>query len=362
MNTFHCDTCGSLVFFENVRCLRCDNALGFLPDVIDLSTLEPAGEEWKALVPVAEGRLYRSCANNVQHQICNWYIPREEPGSFCRACSLNEVIPDLSVPANHELWRKLEIAKRRMVYTLLRLSLPTEGSVESGRPPLRFRFLSDSPGRQHIMTGHDGGLITINVAEANDAERERRRVTLHEPFRTLLGHMRHEVAHYYWGELVGGTDFLPRFRELFGDETRDYSESLQAYYQAGPPADWQSRCITAYATAHPWEDWAETSAHYFHITDTLETAASFGLRLKPRHPNEKAMTADPAKVARADTAFERLLQQWFPLTYALNELNRGVGLSDLYPFILSTPAIEKLRFVHEVLQSPATAAAGSKTR
>jgi hypothetical protein len=61
------------------------------------------------------------------------------------------------------------------------------------------------------------------------------------------------------------------------------------------------------------------------------------------------MTADPGSGPRWDTGFDRILQNWLPLTYALNELNRGMGLPDLYPFVLSAPAIEKLRFVHEVL-------------
>src|SRR6202011_5238904 len=39
--------------------------------------------------------------------------------------------------------------------------------------------------------------------------------------------------------------------------------------------------VTPYASAHPWEDFAETWAHYFHMVDTLETATAFGLRLRP---------------------------------------------------------------------------------
>ncbi|HWN97018.1 MAG TPA: putative zinc-binding metallopeptidase, partial [Methylomirabilota bacterium] len=234
-------------------------------------------------------------------------------------------------------------------YTLLRLRLPIEGTPQENFPPLRFRFLSDSPAGSPVMTGHNEGVITINVAEADDAERERRRVALHEPFRTLLGHLRHEIAHYYWNVLMANTSHLNRFRALFGDERCDYTSALQNYYQQSAPADWQSRHVSAYAAAHPWEDWAETSAHYLHIVDTVETAASFGLALKPKHPDAKAMTADPRKALSGDGSFNRLLENWLPLTYALNELNRGMGLPDLYPFVLSAVAIEKLQFVHDVL-------------
>jgi len=350
MKAFHCDQCGNLVFFENVQCVRCNRALGFLPDAIDLSTLEASGEgRWRALTPAARDRAYKQCANGQQHQVCNWLVTAEDSNSFCLACRLNDVIPDLGVTNHRELWHKLEVAKRRVLYTLLRLGLSTEGAPSENRPPLRFRFLSDPVGGPPVMTGHDEGVITINIAEADDRERERRRVALHEPFRTLLGHLRHEIAHYYWGELVASTPHLSRFRALFGDETRDYSAALKTYYQQGAPKDWETRHVSAYAAAHPWEDWAETCAHYFHIVDTVETAASFGLALKPKHPAAKAMTADPGSGPRWDAGFDRILQNWLPLTYALNELNRGMGLPDLYPFVLSAPAIEKLGFVHEVL-------------
>jgi len=350
MKTFHCDECGSLVFFENVHCVRCNHALGFLPDIIDLSTLVAKGDEtWKALTPAARGRIYKQCSNGREHQVCNWLVPVEEAHSSCVSCRLNEVIPDLSIPNNRELWHKLEVAKRRVIYTLLRLRLRAESGPDEKRPPLRFRFLSDPVGGPPVLTGHSDGVITINIAEADEAERERRRLALREPYRTLLGHLRHEIAHYYWDALLAHPARLQRFRELFGDETRDYAAALETYYQKGAPADWQDHHLSAYATAHPWEDWAETSAHYFHMLDTVETAASFGMALRPKHPDAKAMTADPRTIPSGEGSFDRILENWLPLTYVLNELNRGMGLPDLYPFVLSAPAIEKLRFVHEVL-------------
>lgn len=353
MRAFHCDRCGSLVFFENVQCVRCNQALGFIPEAIDLSTLDAAeGNQWRALLPAARNQLYKTCRNAQQHQVCNWLVPASDANPFCRACRLNEMIPDLEMPGNRERWQKLEVAKRRVLYTLLRLAVQIEGA--RNRAPLRFRFMSDVAGQPPVMTGHNGGVITLNIAEADDEERERRRVSLGEPFRTLLGHLRHEVAHYYWNQLINDSPFLDRFRKLFGDERQDYAAALQAYYENGPSADWQTRHVTAYANAHPWEDWAETSAHYLHIVDSVETAASFGVTLRPRHPDAKAMTSDPKKVDDTDSSFDRILGHWLPLTYALNELNRGMGLPDLYPFVLSPPAIEKLRFAHEVFAHPAT--------
>jgi hypothetical protein len=188
----------------------------------------------------------------------------------------------------------------------------------------------------------------VNVAEADDAERERRRNTLGEPYRTLIGHFRHEVGHYYWSRLVENRPVLAQFRVLFGNEEDDYAAALVRHYESGPTADWQQRFVSAYASAHPWEDWAETWAHYLHMTDTLETAAACGLSIKPRRSGEPAVGRVPAPAASSG-AFERMIAGWHPVTYLLNNLNRGLGLADAYPFVLSPPAIEKLRFVHEVI-------------
>ncbi|MDB6039673.1 MAG: hypothetical protein JWM99_3514 [Verrucomicrobiales bacterium] len=349
MKAFQCDHCGNLLFFENVACLGCNHTLGFLPEVIDLCALEPAREKlWKALAPSAGSHLWRQCRNATDYQICNWMVAEEDDNPLCRSCRLNLLVPDLTIQGNLERWQKLEVAKRRVMYSLLRLSLPTE--EENGRSPLRFQFLADAPGAPAVITGHAQGIITVNIAEADDAERERRRVDLHEPFRTLLGHFRHEIAHYYWDRLVAGGPHLQRFRELFGDERKDYSGSLKLHYQNGPPQDWQNSFVTAYASSHAWEDWAETWAHYLHIIDTLETAASFGLSLRPRHPQAASMRAEPKKVADDFSDFEEILHHWIPLTHALNELNRGMGLHDLYPFVLSEPSFGKLRFIHTLLR------------
>ena len=354
MKVFHCDHCGNLIFFENVSCLRCGHTLGFLPDVADLCALEKDPEgTWRALCPEACARRYRLCRNSEAHQVCNWMIEANDANPFCLACRLNETIPDLTIPGNLMRWQKLEWAKRRVVYSLIHLGLPLEtapGFFE--RPPLRFRFLGTDADGSQPLTGHDQGTITVNIAEADDDERERRRIHLREPYRTLLGHLRHEVAHYYWDQLIAGTARQVKFRELFGNEEADYSVALERYYEEGPPADWQARFISAYASAHPWEDWAETWAHYLHIEDTVETAAGFGISVRPEdHPAAPTMTAEPAEVADPDSRFENVLKHWMPLTYVLNSLNRGMGLPDLYPFVLSPAVIAKLRFVHQTVRN-----------
>jgi hypothetical protein len=350
MKTFYCDHCGNLVFFENVKCVKCGHTLGFLPDVLDLSALEPVPENgWRALATSAKGKQYRQCQNGAKHEVCNWLVPVDDTNSFCAACRLNQTIPDLTIAGNLERWHKMELAKRRLIYTLLDLNLSISGTPAENRPALQFNFLADTLGSS-ILTGHKNGLITLNIAEADDAEREKRRVSLHEPFRTLLGHFRHEVAHYYWDQLIAGTSRLPRFRELFGDEIQDYAAALKNYYNQGPPADWQQRHVSAYASAHPWEDWAETWAHYLHLIDTIETATGFGISLRPKHPSAQTMTADPKSVSETEDSFDHILKNWMPLTYALNSLNRGMGLPDLYPFVLSAPAIEKMRFIHQTVR------------
>jgi hypothetical protein len=351
LKVFHCNCCGSLVFFENVKCVKCEHPLGFLPLPGEISALEPAANgACRALHPDRADQVYRQCENGRQHQVCNWMVGVNDPNPFCLSCRLNELIPNLSVPGNVDRWHKLERAKRRVIYTMMRLGLPLEGTPTEKRPALRFEFIGDIEGQPPPPTGYLNGVITVNIAEADDAERERRRVNLREPYRTLLGHVRHEVAHFYWDRLIANSSWIPGFRKLFGDETVDYAAALQQYYKQGPPPDWQTRHVSAYVSAHPWEDWAETGANYFHIVDMVETAGSFGMTLKPNHPAAQSMTANPGTAADIHAGFDAILENWFPLTYALNSLNRGMGLLDAYPFVLSNQAIDKLRFVHEVVQ------------
>ncbi|MEQ1729598.1 MAG: putative zinc-binding metallopeptidase, partial [Vicinamibacterales bacterium] len=214
---------------------------------------------------------------------------------------------------------------------------------------LAFDFKADAtdPSAPLVLTGHAGGVITINTAEADDAERERRRASMHEPYRTLLGHMRHESGHYYWNRLIEGGPAHDTFRELFGDERQDYAEALRTHYASGAIANWPDTFVSGYASAHPWEDWAETWAHYLHIVDTLDTAAACGLSLRPARLDEPALPAPLA--AGGEATFDHLIDSWFPVTYAMNNLNRGLGLADAYPFVLAPPAVSKLRFIHETI-------------
>jgi hypothetical protein len=249
---------------------------------------------------------------------------------------------------NHERWEKLELAKRRCIYTFLKLGLPIESAPGSNEPSLKFSFLQDKENAP-VKTGHENGMITVNVAEADDDEREHRRLTFHEPYRTLVGHFRHESGHFYWDRLIANSPNLNRFRELFGDETADYDAALQAYYKQGAPAGWQTRTVTAYASSHPWEDWAETWAHYLHIMDTLETAAGFGVSVNPDNAANNASQKNSPVMFSGQMDFDAMLAEWIPLTCALNSINRGMGLSDLYPFVIPPAVVEKLRFIHEVI-------------
>jgi hypothetical protein len=353
MKVFHCDHCQQLVFFENTVCVSCGNTLAYLPDLDLIGSLEPLeGGLWRSPLARAEGSLYRLCDNYTKENVCNWAVPATDPHYLCRSCRLTRVIPNLSVPGHKEAWYKLEVAKRRLVYTLLRLGCPLEDKSADPERGLAYEFLAETqaPGAPAVLTGHAGGVITVNVAEADDVERERRRINLHEPYRTLLGHFRHEVGHYYWDRLIKESPRVDDFRARFGDERRDYALALRQHYDQGPPADWQRRFVSAYASSHPWEDWAETWAHYLHMTDTLETAAACGLSLKPTRPDEPTLEAPlPSPGSRRFGDFDELIESWFPVTYALNNLNRGMGLPDAYPFVLPAPAVEKLRFVHETI-------------
>jgi hypothetical protein len=332
-----------------------------------MSALEPdAGspDVFVALEPTARKRRYRLCGNQIDHGACNWAVAAGESHRFCRSCRLNELIPNLADPKARDAWIKLEQAKRRLVTSLLELGLPVRPRSEDPAG-LAFEFKQDLPGGEKVLIGHDDGLITINVDEADSPFREKMRVELGEPYRTLLGHFRHESGHYYWNRLVAHGPELEAFRRLFGDERVSYDDALKAHYGGGAPADWPARFVSSYASMHPWEDWAESWAHYLHMTDTLGTARSFGVDLKPRAASgsggAKGGEKTGEKTAELELSVRRidfddaddLMQAWGPLTVALNALNRSMGLADPYPFVLPDPAIEKIRFVHEVIERAA---------
>lgn len=347
MRLFRCAACEQLLYFENRRCEKCGHDLGYIPETNELAAVEREGDHWRAL-----GRskgLYKFCAN-AAHDACNWLVPAEQEGEFCVACRHNRTVPDLAIPVNLSKWRKVEMAKHRLIYSLLRLKLPLE-SNEDREGGLCFDFLADDPGGStpKVMTGHDEGLITIALAEADDAEREQRKNDLGELYRTLLGHFRHEVAHYYWNCLVRDGKRLTAFRAMFGDETADYGGALKAYYELGPLPDWQVHHVSAYATAHPWEDFAETFKHYIHIVDTLEMAASFGMRVRPRLDKTGELGAEVDFNPYRACAIQQMVDAWLPICFSLNSLNRCLGMSDAYPFILGPGVIAKIGFIHDLV-------------
>jgi hypothetical protein len=360
MKTFHCQYCGHPVFFENIKCLQCGSALAFLPDRLNMAAIEPAADgaegQWR---PRSHGRnasplRYRLCHNHTTQNACNFAVPAADPNRLCVACRLTRTLPDLSQPENPQRWYRLEAAKRRLFYTLARLGLvatcPPDGKADGPT----FDFLADMPG-QPVMTGHSEGLITLNVAEADDAERVRRREEMHEPYRTLLGHFRHESGHYYWDRLIAEGGRVDAFRKVFGDESVDYQQALQDHYaRGGTLPGWQARFVSEYASAHPWEDWAETWAHYLHMVDLLETAASYNMKLTvPGQEQEVEEVVNPLETGRPD--FDALVEQWVPVTLLVNSLNRSLGHEDAYPFALSSGALEKLRYVHDVISETRSA-------
>ena len=356
---FRC-RCGRPVFFRNSECLACHTPLGYDPATRRLWPLEPAAAagQWKR-AGLRRGRPWWRCANLDSPAACNWLVDVSDlhagTPSLCRCCRLTRTLPDLSQPENALRWGRIAAAQRRLVSTLLGLQLPV--CAKTSEDPVRglaFDLLRAAPGGPAICTGHHDGVITLDVDEADDPTREQRRDALHEPYRTLLGHLRHETGHYYWQRLVDGSAWLEPFRALFGDERSDYAAALQRHHAQGPPADWGERHVSAYASSHPWEDWAETWAHYLHLVDTLDTARSFGLdgeRVELSYERfDPEILADSGDAE--PLAFLALVNGWMELTGVLNELSRSMGVPDFYPFVLSRAALRKLHLVHRVIGAP----------
>ncbi|NHN88215.1 zinc-binding metallopeptidase family protein [Acetobacter conturbans] len=351
MKLFSCPSCGQVLFFENTQCECCGHKLGYCTESASLLALAPTenGEGWN---PVGQGveTPTRFLCTNAKYDVCNWLVPEGSTDALCMACRYNHVIPDLSKEGNQELWRQLEQAKHRLVYSLLLLKLPMPTRQDDPKGGLVFNFPDDLPnGSGKVLTGHNEGEITIALREADDAEREKMRVEMGEHYRTLLGHFRHEVGHFYWNVLVRNAGNEDACRAVFGDHTQDYGAALQRHYESGPPVGWQESYVSAYATTHPWEDFAETWAHYLHIVDTLQTAVSYGIAVDPAAAKDGSLTRRFDFDAYGSDNFGGLLEAWPPLTIAVNALNRSMGQADLYPFILTPPIAEKLRFIHELV-------------
>jgi len=348
MKVFTCQACSQLVYFENVKCENCGHALGYIAALNEISAIEPLEDgNFKAL---AEPQSLYSFCNNAQYGVCNWLVPADDATGYCVACRHNRTIPDLSQAGNDLLWGRLERAKHRLFYTLLRLRMPLHNRVDDPEHGLAFDFLQDAPVSHavDVMTGHNNGLVTLALKEADDAGRERVRTEMGEPYRTLLGHFRHETGHHYWETLIAtDTALLEQCRTLFGDDRADYVTALQKHYADGAPADWQENFVSAYASSHPWEDFAETWAHYLHIVDTLETAYAFGMSVNPDAAHgEHSAEADFDPLAAK--GMQRIIDRWLPISFAMNSLNRSMGYPDLYPFVLTPAVIDKLAFIHTI--------------
>jgi hypothetical protein len=345
VKAFLCPTCSQLVFFENDVCLRCGTLIGFDP---------------RRLTMVARDDSTTACAN-ADIARCNWLVAADDPHHLCESCRLTRVRPPADDIASSPDFADTEAAKRRLLVQIDELGLPVTSREEDPDRGLAFDLLS---GREEQVTiGHDNGLITIDVHEADDAVREAVRLGLGEAYRTMLGHMRHEVGHYYWMVLVegvgtGGAGPVDGFRELFGDERQDYGDALAHHYGSGsdapPPGaeGWEDSYVSSYATMHPWEDWAETFAHYLHIRDTLQTASSYGMSVAgppvPRAEHDSVSSAPDDTLEKGP--FEDMVGEWLPLTYALNAVNRSMGSGDLYPFVLAPKVLEKLAFVDALVR------------
>lgn len=356
MQVFNCDHCGHLVFFDSVQCLHCGSALAFVPDVLTMVALVPASQDgadlWRRRgrrdSTGYSGRLYRMCRNHTEYQACNFAIPANDYTELCVSCRQTRVKPDLTEAANLGRWMQIESAKRWLYYSLARMGL----EPAPGRSGPVFDLLAEVPGGPPVLTGHHNGTITLNVAEADDDERARRRIALGEPYRTLIGHLRHESGHFYWDQLVRDGGWLDDFRQRFGDERQDYAAALEAHYAKGNDGgDWAKNYVSAYAAAHPWEDWAETWAHYLHMIDLLETSASYATEVTVPgiYGAQHSRAVDPFDAPAPD--FDTMLRHLVPLTLLLNSLTRSLGQLDAYPFALAEQALAKLRFVHDVVRA-----------
>lgn len=353
MKLFQCQHCSSPVFFENSACESCGHLLGFLENKLDLIALAPTLNQWS--LSQENSTVFKYCANK-QYQLCNWLVPIDNvSGGLCSACTLNRTIPNLGVDKNRKKWEKLEIAKHRLIFQLRQLNLPVESKRQFNERGLYFDFVSKEDvdeTKDKPMTGHANGVITILVSEADSVLREQMKMKMSEKYRTLIGHFRHEVGHYYWDRLIRNNhNLLHNFRTVFGDERESYADALDRYYNNGPPNNWRNSFISEYASSHPWEDWAETWAHYLHLMDTTETAYFYGIGVNPRLSSDNSLEMNAVFDPYQEQDFKRVVDLCIPLFSALNSVNRSMGIPDVYPFVISTPVIDKMTFIHNVLQS-----------
>ncbi|GAB5452199.1 MAG: putative zinc-binding metallopeptidase [Halioglobus sp.] len=336
MRPLYC-ACTQPVFHDNTDCGNCGRTLGFDPMTLQMHSANSTPE---GLLRDDEGNLFQLCANRRQYSVCNGLVPlgtTPDADALCNTCLLNRTIPVVTRKKNLNRWQRLESAKRRCVAGLTAIGLEAGAGNGNQAGPMRFDFIEDKRSHpdvleQFVSTGHKDGLITINLMEADEIQRVQQRELSGERYRTLLGHFRHEAGHYFYPQLV--TDHT-RFVTLFGDPTLNYETALRIYYDNGPPPDWGQLFISAYASSHPLEDWAECFAHFLHLRDTLETAVAYGLITED---------IDNASVSQQ-------LHLWGDFIVSLNETNRSLGLRDPYPFVINGAVADKLTFVQQTIDA-----------
>ncbi len=349
MRLFECSHCNSPTYFENLTCLSCNYWLAYDPNDGNMVAFDSADIDPVASLATAkpEGYASRLCANRATAACCNWLLDNDQTSTLCQSCRLTSVYPPQDTDASQLAWKLSEQAKRRWLFTVLTMGLPAQPKLNGESGGITFHILQPGADKTSVLTGHADGLITINAAESDPVERVTRRAAMEEPYRTLLGHFRHESGHYYWQVLVEpDAARLASCRELFGDDRLDYAASLEKNYRDGPPVDWEKSFISSYAASHPWEDFAETWAHYMHMLDALDLAQSWGLQL-PNYPQAEVVAF--AGQAPADTGFGALLKRWLPLSLFANSLNRTLGHEDAYPFAPSSLVIDKLAWIHQLV-------------
>jgi hypothetical protein len=362
--------CGRAALFSQSECPGCLKSLGYDPQTDALLALEPVagtggvGERafgaaaglWRAWGSADHAPRYHRCANGDTAAACNWLVPEHDPHGdgkpLCRSCRLTRSLPDLSLEHSAQWWHRIEVAKRRLVASLLGLGLPVSSRLtEDPERGLVFDLLRATPGGPPVETGHANGVITIDIEEADDTWREQRCAVTGEPYRTLLGHLRHETGRYYWQRLVQPGRWLLPWRELFGDERKDHQAALARHGESGPQADWSQRHVCAYASSHPWEDWCETWAQYLHMVDTIDTARRLGLdgggvELPIERWGAEVLSGSGDARPRE---FLQLVNRWLEVTAALNELSRSMGVPDFHRRVLPAAVVRKLHLVHRVI-------------
>lgn len=323
MKAYSCHVCGNALYFENSVCVSCGAPVAYARAERDIVPVDGSG-----VYVDSAGWVWHVC-RNLGLSGCTWLAPLA--GGQCAACDLTRIRPADDDTAGLAAFPIAERAKRHLIAELDALGFPVIGKNEDPADGLAFDLLSST--WTPVTTAHADGIVTIDLAEGDDSHRERIRNQLSEPYRTMLGHFRHEVGHYYEWQLVErDPERLARARTIFGDERTDYQASVARHYDDGPPPGWQGEYISAYATMHPYEDFAETWAHYLHICDTVQTAVATGLL--------------PATDIIGYPSFAAFVGEvWIPLSTALNLVNRSMGAPDLYPFVLPPAVLDKLEFV-----------------